>query len=281
MRISYAYKVCFSDMKHVTIYKKVGETPLQALSRVREKYTLPENTPLAYAGRLDPMAEGKLLVLIGDTCKEQSTYHNLDKEYVFEILFGFSSDTGDILGIPTEEKNPTLITAEALHSCTSKKPHSFTAPYPVFSSKTVRGKPLFLWALEDRLAEITIPEITTTLYRLQHLDSSTKTPGETLDYIRTRIDLLLHVTEDSKKLGADFRREEILSLWDTLLSERAIPSQIARFSVICSSGTYIRSLAPHLAKILGTQGLAFSICRTNIGTYLPLPLLGGVWRTKY
>jgi len=267
-------------MKHVTIHKKLGETPLQTLIRVRELYRLAKDIPLAYAGRLDPMAEGILLVLIGDTCKKQAEYHNLDKEYLFEILFDFESDTGDILGMPTHatSPNPSL---EALRALSHTKPRPFTAPYPVYSSKTVRGKPLFLWTLEDKLDEIMIPEITTTLYRMTYLDSYTQTPAQAKDYIHTRINSLPHVTETSKALGADFRRADILPAWDTLLSPTLPSLQIARFSVICSSGTYIRSLAPHLARALGTTGLAYSIRRTTIGRYIPLPLLGGFWIKKY
>ncbi len=269
-------------MKHVTIHKKVGETPLQALERVREKCALSREIPLAYAGRLDPMAEGKLLVLVSDTCKKQAQYHNLDKEYIFEVLFGFETDTGDILGIPTKGEIASAFMDTDLRSQAHSKPRTFTAPYPIFSSKTVRGKPLFLWALERKLNEIEIPEITTTLYNTTYLGSVLKTPSEIHDYIHTRIDSLPHVTETSKALGADFRRDEILERWDELLSVSPEQSfRIARFSVVCSSGTYIRSLAPQIARALGTTGLAFSICRTTIGTYKPLPFFKGIWTKKY
>jgi tRNA U55 pseudouridine synthase TruB len=50
------------------------------------------------------MAEGKMLVLAGETCKEREKYLGLDKEYIFEILLGFESDTKDILGIIKKEK---------------------------------------------------------------------------------------------------------------------------------------------------------------------------------
>ena len=77
--------------KLLTIHKEVGETPLQALIRVRKLHHIAEDVPLAYAGRLDPMAEGILLVLIGDTCKSQNEYHRLDKKYVFEMLLGITA----------------------------------------------------------------------------------------------------------------------------------------------------------------------------------------------
>src|ERR1700690_1688517 len=50
--------------RHVVIEKEIGETPLMALSRW--KHAHPEYTEVSasYAGRLDPMARGKLLILL-------------------------------------------------------------------------------------------------------------------------------------------------------------------------------------------------------------------------
>src|SRR3989344_4155540 len=81
------------------IKKVLGETPLQALERLRVEKDFPHDLAMTYAGRLDPMAEGKLLILTGEDCKRRERYDGLDKEYVFEIAFGIESDTGDILGI--------------------------------------------------------------------------------------------------------------------------------------------------------------------------------------
>ena len=50
------------------------------------------------------MASGKLLILIGDECKNQKKYFGLDKEYEFEVLFGVESDTGDVLGLISKSK---------------------------------------------------------------------------------------------------------------------------------------------------------------------------------
>ena len=59
------------NKKFLIANKKVGETLLQALNKLRKGFSFLENQKLTYAGRLDPMAEGKLLVLIGDECKNK------------------------------------------------------------------------------------------------------------------------------------------------------------------------------------------------------------------
>ena len=88
--------------KAVFVNKQPGETPLEALARYRAtRPDLVATTPMTYAGRLDPMASGTLLVLVGDECKNKDAYLGLDKEYEIEVLFGISTDTQDALGIAT------------------------------------------------------------------------------------------------------------------------------------------------------------------------------------
>ena len=57
--------------KILTLYKKLGETPLECLNRFKKAHSEYEKIPMTYAGRLDPMAEGVLLVLAGDKAKKK------------------------------------------------------------------------------------------------------------------------------------------------------------------------------------------------------------------
>lgn len=265
---------------YLTIQKNVGETPLQALDRLRVIHGIPPDIPLAYAGRLDPMASGTLLVLVGDECKNQYAYHGLDKEYEFEVLFGFETDTGDIMGIP-DLGNTAPITLAALKGVVHKMPRTVSLPFPRFSSRTVKGKPLFLWTLEGRLDEIDIPIAHTNIYTLTCTGLRTISSQEAHTSIRTRIQTLPTVTEESKRLGEDFRRGTILPAWESLLKEER-PLQVASCKAVVSAGTYIRSLAPYIARLLDTKGLAYSIHRTKMGRYVPLPFLKtGMWIKTY
>jgi len=85
-------------LQYITLEKAVGETPLGCLERWRAAHPEYSRTRLTYAGRLDPMASGTLLILIGDECTRQTEYHALDKHYEFSVLFGLTSDSLDILG---------------------------------------------------------------------------------------------------------------------------------------------------------------------------------------
>ena len=44
------------------------------------------------------MACGLMILLINNECKQQDKYLKLNKIYEFDILFGFKTDTYDVLG---------------------------------------------------------------------------------------------------------------------------------------------------------------------------------------
>ena len=263
--------------RSVTIEKKVGETPLEAMEQWRLEAGLAKNIPLAYAGRLDPMASGKLLVLIGDECKQQEKYHAFDKEYQFEILFGFRSDTGDTLGLAERaaqiQNNNEVSLKRALGAMHGA--HQFC--YPRFSAKTVRGIPLHEWTLRGGLRDDEIPTYTATVKRIAFNSLRTIDAATLLADIKNKIAQIPPVTDPRKSLGNDFRRSDILPLWDQLLIDQSAQYQIASCTTTVSSGTYIRTLAPEIAAHLGTYGLAYSIHRTHVGRYIPLSAAVGFW----
>src|ERR1035437_1661782 len=86
----------------ITLYKNKGETPLECLERFKKDNPEYEKERMTYAGRLDPLAEGLLIVLYGDEIKNKEKYLGLDKEYEVDILFGFATDTYDVLGKVTK-----------------------------------------------------------------------------------------------------------------------------------------------------------------------------------
>jgi tRNA U55 pseudouridine synthase TruB len=94
--------------KYIMLDKAVGETPLSCAEEYRALHPELAGVSMAYAGRLDPMASGKLLVLLGEECKNQTSYHGLDKEYEFSVLLGIGSDSHDVLGRLTSDDSAHL-----------------------------------------------------------------------------------------------------------------------------------------------------------------------------
>lgn len=236
--------------------------------------------PLAYAGRLDPMAEGKMLILAGEACKKREKYLNLDKEYVFEILLGFSSDTRDILGIVKKDiefyKKKDFVNfkdryffviylQEKVKKILEKMVGKSLMEYPAFSSKAVGGKPLFLWALENKISQVEIPKKEVEIFKIK-LQKIFFIKKKNLEKnVFSKINNLKKVEEASKKLGEDFRRKEVLESWENSLREFS-PNQnflVLKIKTKVSSGTYMRNLAQEIGEKLGTTALAYSIKRTK------------------
>lgn len=268
---------------YVILEKKVGETPLQCVEVWRAAQPPAyERVPLAYAGRLDPMASGQLLILIGEECKVQANYHSLDKEYEFTILLGTSSDSGDVLGLVSPAPQTAPISKKALRKIARDLTGAIELPYPHYSSKTVQGKPLHTWAIEGRLDEITIPTKKSHIYSLTLTKLETKPAETVVAEALEKVNSLPPVTELRKAIGNDFRRVDVRASWALWQKENAGRNcQLATFRCTASSGTYMRTLAEVVAKKAETTGLAFLIHRSKIGVYQPLPLRLSFWRRQF
>ncbi len=232
------------------LQKKKGETPLACLERFRSENPEYEGLPMTYAGRLDPIATGELLVLTGEECKKKDEYLGLDKEYEATVLFGFQTDSYDILGIPrlrgstSQSKDGEV---EPLTSNILKNIGKFTQEYPPYSSKTVDGKQLHEHARAGEIEGLDIPTKEVEIYSIENVSFGEISNSELQKEILETVDLVV----------GDFRQEEIKNSWRSLLKEDS-QYMVASFRLKVSSGTYIRSLANRLG------GTLLSLHRTKI-----------------
>jgi tRNA pseudouridine55 synthase len=211
---------------------------------------------MTYAGRLDPMASGLLVILTGEETKNKEKYLALDKEYEFEILFGFATDTYDILGKVISSKNVSADIKTGIKNNIKYFIGRFTQTYPLYSSKTVNGRQLFEYGRSG--VDIKLP--------------SREIYVKKLGLLRTRIienkKLLANIEKRIKKVTGDFRQKEILEIWCKKLSAKNTQVFfLATFKITCSSGTYVRGLANSLGERIGVPAVAFSIKRTKIGNW--------------
>ncbi len=243
----------------ITLYKRVGETPLEALDRLRLLKPELKNEALSYAGRLDPMADGILLVLVGEENKNRQEYLNLPKEYEATALFGIETDTYDILGkvIETTDLDQAEFGLEEIAECFSGFAGEYDQAYPPYSSQPVNGRPLFEWAREGGLSEIPIPVKKVSIESLSVRDVQKIGAQELLKIITDKI--------NSVHPENDFRQKEILALWQEVLSNSDRHFVTAKITVKCGSGTYMRSLIHESGKKLNTSAIALSITRTKVG----------------
>ncbi|HEY1037348.1 MAG TPA: hypothetical protein VGE62_02090 [Candidatus Paceibacterota bacterium] len=247
----------------IAVYKQPGETPLECLGRLEMRFPALKNVPLSYAGRLDPLASGVMLVLSGSFNKMRQEYLSLDKEYEVRVLFGISTDTGDLMGMFTggpadlsASENIRLRDEKGIKIFLSGLKGPFSAPYPAYSSKTVQGKPLFQWASEGKLDEIDMPMQHSEIHSVDLIDSQSVTGKEVAVQAMTAIE----------EVSGEFRQKEILSQWSEFLALHGDASfREVRMRVRASSGTYMRSLAEHIGSSFGTKAVASEIVRTEVG----------------
>src|SRR3984885_11035345 len=186
----------------IILDKRAGETPLECLERFRAaQYTAGHSEfadiPMTYAGRLDPMASGQLLILWGDECKNKEKYLGLDKEYEVEVLFGVKTDTGDLLGLieTVVEAEPDFSKIMPLKKYAGK----FKQEYPAYSSKTVDGKQLHTLARAGELPD-EMPTKTVEIYSIEEIGGGGISGKE----------LAEKATNAVTKVHGDFRQQEII-----------------------------------------------------------------------
>lgn len=242
----------------ILVYKPLGLTPLQAIERLKKKKPELSGKTLSYAGRLDPMAEGLLLILVGEENKRRREFEHLDKEYEFEALLGIKTDSYDLLGIPKIGKEKQIRAIE-VNAFVKKNSQKVTQEYPPYSSFKVEGKPLYWWARQGK--KVTIPKREIRVEKFEFIDRYKIFPQEILKTIISRINLV----------KGDFRQELILRNWQNLFEEINDKKefQILKFKISCSSGTYIRSLVDAFGKELNVGSVTYSIKRTRIGKFTP------------
>lgn len=203
---------------------------------------------MTYMGRLDPLAEGVLLMASGEDIKRKEEFLGLDKEYDFVSLFGFATDTYDVLGKILRVEKLKGFSENDIRKVASIYEGERDQEYPKYSSKRIAHPEI-------------IPEKNKiTVYKIQFHKLETLNSKELFGR------LLMDIT----KVKGDFRQHEILTLWKEMLFKYsgAFPATfLGRFSAHVSSGTYIRDIVNNIGNTLGCAAATLSIKRTRVGNY--------------
>ena len=243
-------------MEYILAYKPIGLTPLEHINELKENNELPKDKKTSYVGRLDPMAHGLMVYLIGETCKKQELYQTMSKKYIFKIVLGIETDTYDILGIIKNTGN-SIIDEFKFNKQLQNFVGNYDLPYPPFSSKRVNGKCLWEHALNNKLDEIIIPSNNINVKSLKIINSKIINYHELKNNIIHKINLMKSKT---------FRNQDIIKEWNNL----KLNNRLSLFEVEAdvSSGTYIRSICHYLGTQLDTYAIAYDIFRIKLGNYV-------------
>lgn len=235
--------------------KPLGWTPLQALMQLRQIKPELSHTKLSYVGRLDPMASGVQLVIDHPTQERREQVKGFSKTYLTTWILGFSTDSFDLLGLPSTYQQHQKLKLEQAEAALATFIPQYQQAYPPFSSKQVEGKPLFEHALAGTLPT-SLPEHPVQIHQARISNINWVDSNQLLKDIQSKL----------KLVEGNFRQDRIADQWQKQLDySRQLQSLDLVLSV--GSGTYIRQLAVDWAQVLGITAFVWKLKRTQVGDY--------------
>jgi len=123
---------------------------------------------IGHTGTLDPLAEGVLVLCLGEATKIAELITAYDKEYIAGVKLGIETDTYDIQGkILKEVKVPNNLDIDSLLKSYKK---TYYQEVPIYSSVKVNGKKLYEYARAGE--EVILPKKEVSIYSIECLDKN-------------------------------------------------------------------------------------------------------------
>jgi tRNA pseudouridine55 synthase len=184
---------------------------------------------VGHTGTLDPFATGVLVVLVGRATRLAQFLSGAEKEYEAAIRLGYATDTGDVTG----------------------------TRLPSFTTETLRHTEIHREAVEGALASLRGEiEQTPPMY------SAKKVGGRKLYELARRGEEI-----ERQPVRVTISELTAVTLDGALLNESDDGTRDLRVRVVCSAGTYIRTLAEDFGKQLGVGAHVAELRRTRAGQF--------------
>lgn len=135
--------------------KPAGMTSHDVVNRVRSILKIKE---VGHAGTLDPMAQGLMVLLVGEATKLSHYILEREKAYGLRVQLGITTDTFDITGQVLEKKE-VMKNQEQIREEVLRKQGEFELPVPIYSATKVKGLKLYEYARQHRDVEIPIKKM--------------------------------------------------------------------------------------------------------------------------
>jgi tRNA pseudouridine55 synthase len=182
---------------------------------------------VGHTGTLDPFATGALVVCVNRATRLVQFLTGDDKEYIATMRLGYGTDTGDLTGTPnTPVTDARNITSELVKGAFERFRGRIQQIPPMYSAKKIGG--VKLYEMARRGEEIARAPVEVEIKTLELCD-----------------------------LQAGAAQGEGQSL-------TTAPVEFS-FRVVCSSGTYIRTLAEDIGGFLGVGAHLSRLRRTRAG----------------
>ena len=182
---------------------------------------------VGHTGTLDPFATGVLVVLVGRATRLAQFLSGAEKEYEAVIRLGYATDTGDVTGTRV----------------------------PDFTTETQRSTEIRREEIESAMASLR-GEIEQT----PPMFSAKKVAGRKLYELARRGDVI-----ERQPVRVKISEFAAITEGGAYLTDNVDGTRDLRVRVVCSAGTYIRTLAEDLGKQLGMGAHVTALRRTRAG----------------
>jgi tRNA pseudouridine55 synthase len=209
------------------IDKPAGLTSHDVVSRARR---ILRERRIGHAGTLDPFATGVLVLLVGRATRLAQFISGAEKEYEATVRLGVATDTGDLEGTPL--------------------------PQPQREQK-------LCWS--DRQLQDALHELTGCVSQVPPMYSAKKREGRKLYELARRGEEV--VREPVKITIHEFALCPASGSTDETLKHNADGTADLNVRVVCSAGTYVRTLAEDFGKLLGVGAHLVRLRRTRAGAF--------------
>ena len=152
----------------INVLKPPGMTSHDVVNFLRRLFQLKK---IGHSGTLDPAAAGVLPIFIGKATKAIEFFVDDDKEYIAEMILGFTTDTGDLEG-NIKKISPVNITKLHLKEALKQFIGEISQVPPMYSAVRYKGKKLYELARQGIVVERK-PRIV-NIYSLDLIDYSSK-----------------------------------------------------------------------------------------------------------
>ncbi len=185
---------------------------------------------IGHTGTLDPFATGVLVMLVGKATRLAQFLDKDKKEYEATVRFGFETDTGDGTGSPkSKAQSLKSVSIDALENVLKSFRGEIEQTPPMYSAKKVDGKKLC--ELARKGIEIERKPVKVTIYEIE-------------------------LIEDQKPKTEELQKNDF-GLWTLDFG----------LKVLCSAGTYIRTLAEDIGRKSEIGAHLSALRRTRAGIF--------------
>lgn len=208
--------------------KPRGITSHDVVAKVRKVFGM---KAVGHAGTLDPMAQGLLIILLGEATKFSNYIMGQDKKYSAEVRLGLATDSwdaeGELLGdLETLKTQKIDFSEEQICSQIQKLQGALRFKVPVHSAVKVNGKKLYDYARKGQ--EIEVPMRTMVFYK------------------------------------AELKKSDYNSFF---LQGEDFTTPVIEVDLECEKGAYIRSWVHHFGEELGCGALMSGLVRHSSGEF--------------